>query len=91
MVQVMESWFLADVDALEAFYGRGFHKQALPRNPNVEQVPKQDVLRGLAQAASGTRKGSYGKSSHSFGILAELDPAKVRNASLHAERFLSAL
>ena len=46
MVQVMESWFLADADALSSFYGQGFRKQALPQNPNVEDVSKQDVLLG---------------------------------------------
>ena len=91
MVQIMESWFLADPDSLESFYGHGFHKQALPRNPNVEQVPKQDVLSGLAQATRGTKKGGYSKSSHSFGILANLDSRRVRNASPHADRFLRAL
>ena len=91
MVQIMESWFLADPDSLESFYGHGFHKQALPRNPNIEQVPKQDVLSGLAQATRGTKKGGYSKSSHSFGILAQLDPVRVRNASPHADRFLGAL
>ena len=91
MVQIMESWFLADVGVLESFYGHGFRRQALPGNPNIEQVPKQDVLSGLAQAISGTTKGSYRKGSESFEILAELDPLKVRNASTHADRFLRAL
>lgn len=91
MVQIMESWFLADVDALESFYGRGFRRQALPGNPSIEQVPKQDVLGGLAQATSGTAKGSYRKSSESFEILAELDPVKVRNASPFADRLFRAL
>ena len=31
MVQVMESWFLADMDALEKFYGDNFRKVALPQ------------------------------------------------------------
>ena len=91
MVQIMESWFLADVGALESFYGRGFRRQALPGNPSIEQIPKPDVLSGLAQATSGTKKGNYRKSSDSFGILAELDPVKVRNTSLYADRFLRAL
>ena len=61
MVQIMESWFLADASALESFYGRGFQRQALPANPDIEQVPKQDVLNGLAHATRNASKGRYGK------------------------------
>lgn len=91
MAQVMESWFLADTDTLESFYERGFQKQALPRNPNVEDVPKQDVLDGLGRATQGAGKGGYKKGADSFEILARLDPAKVRAAAPHAERFIQAL
>lgn len=91
MVQVMESWFLADVGALESFYGQRFNRQALPANPNVEQVAKQTVLRGLEQATQDTGKGHYSKGKHSFEILAELDPAKVREASRYADRLIGVL
>ena len=91
MVQVMESWFLADADALESFYGSGFRKQALPRNPNVEQIPKEDVLRGLDRAARGTQKGGYSKGKHGFEILASLDPITVKQAAPYANRLLGAL
>lgn len=91
MVQLMESWFLADADALESFYGQDFRKRALPANQNVEQVSKRDVLNGLAGATRDTTKGSYDKGAHSFDILAHLDPAKVRRASPHADRLVQAL
>ena len=91
MVQVMESWFLADVNTLESFFGESFRRQALPRNPNIEDVPKRDVLAGLERAAHGTGKGSYSKGKHSFDILAMLDPEKVKEASRHASRFIEAL
>ena len=91
MVQVMESWFLADVETLEAIFGKGFRRQALPRNPNVEDVSKQDVFNGLNRATSNTGKGPYSKGAHSFEILAMLDPEKVKRASRHASRFIEAL
>ena len=91
MVQVMESWFLADPDALASFYGRNFQESALPQNPRVEEVSKQDVERGLRQATRKTSKGVYSKGKHSFEILAELDPAEVRCKSPYAARFLSEL
>ena len=89
MVQVMESWFLAD--ALESFYGQRFRRQAFPANPNIEQVAKQDVLDGLEQATRDTGNGQYNKGKHSFELLAKLDPAKVRNASPYADRLIQVL
>ena len=91
MVQVMESWFLADREALEAFYGQGYRSKALPPEQNVEQIPKQDVFKGLDQAARDTSKGNYSKGKHGFEILEMLDPAKVRKASPYADRFIKAL
>ena len=90
MVEIMKSWFLADVRALESFYGQGFRTQRLPKNPNVEQVSKQDVLDRLAQAARDTKKGGYRKSD-SFHALEQLCPDKVRKASLYANRLIQAL
>ena len=93
MVQVMESWFLADPDALKSFYGRDFREGSLPANRRIEQIPKQDVERGLKHASRFTKKGDYydNKGKHSFAILAELNPAKVRCRSRYADRFLSEL
>ncbi len=91
MVQVMESWFLADKATLASFYGQCFRENALPENALVEEVPKAHVLSGLARATRDTQKGSYSKGSHSFNILADLDPAKVEGAAPYAKRLLDAL
>lgn len=47
MVQIMEAWFLADGDGLARYYGPDFRSNALPPNPNVEEIGKADVYRGL--------------------------------------------
>ncbi len=91
MVQVMESWFLADRTAFSAYYGQGFQEIALPSNPQIEQVAKNDVLKAIRQATRGTTKGRYDKGRHSFEILARIDPAKVTSASPHAKRFVETL
>ena len=44
IVQVMESWFLADVDALEGYYGQGFKRTILEGNSEVEQILKKDII-----------------------------------------------
>ncbi len=92
MVQCMEAWFLADTDALANYFGQGFQATALPRNPNVEAVAKQDLYRALENATRQTKtKGVYSKGGHSFAVLALIDPAKVRRASAHADRLATAL
>ena len=91
MVQCMEAWFLADKDALAGYFGSGFNPNALPGRPGIEEVSKSEIEQGLKMASRNCKKGRYAKGSHSFGILAELDPDKVTGASPHAKRFISTL
>lgn len=91
MVQVMESWFLADKPALASFYGRYFQKNSLPQNPSVEEIGKGDVLRGLKDATRRSAKGIYSKGSHSFRILGEIDPAVVESVAPRAKALLDVL
>lgn len=92
MVQCMESWLLADREALAAFYGQGFQASALPGNPNIETILKKDVYDALAAATRNTKtKGAYSKGGHSFELLALIDPNKVRLASPHANRLAETL
>ena len=57
MVEMMESWFHADKDALAQYYESGFRKEALSANPKVEEIPKQDLIDGLKAATKDTTKG----------------------------------
>ena len=91
MVQCMESWFLADMDALAAFFGDGFNRGALPPRPDVENVSKRDLERGLRRATRPSSKGEYHKGRHSFEILATVDPERVVAASPHAKRLIHTL
>lgn len=91
MVQCMETWFLADKETLESYFGQGFNKQALPRNPKLEHIPKRDVLDGLERASSSTTKKTYSKGDHSFVILGLIDPSKVQRASGHAKMLINVL
>ena len=92
MVQFMESWFLADRECLESFYGQHFNWNALPQNPKIEEIPKEDIEHGLEDAIRPTkRKGGFSKGKHSFEILESLDPEKVCAASPHAKRFVDTL
>ena len=61
------------------------------RTQTWSKFSKQDVISGLERASDATGKGRYDKGADSFGILASLDPAKVRKGSCYAKRFLKAL
>ncbi len=91
MVQLMESWFLADKASVETFYRQGFRLSALPAESNIELVARDGVLQAFRSASSSTGKGAYNKARHAFKILALIDPAKVRDASPWANRLLETL
>lgn len=91
MVQLMESWFLADRTALQKFYGQGFQPGALPGSPRVESVPKSDALEGLKAASRQSAKGPYDKGGHGFAILGAIDPDLVARAAPFAKRFLDTM
>lgn len=92
MVQVIESWFLADREVLAKYYGQGFQQNSLPGSPRaIEDIPKDDVLSGLHSASRNTTKGAYNKGDHSFNILEMIDPSKVAEASPYARRLLDSL
>jgi len=93
MVQVMESWFLADRATLQTFFDPGFNASALPAAANpVESVAKAAVYRALQQATKSCKtKAPYRKGEHSFKLLARIDPAKVTAASPWAKRFVEEL
>ena len=93
MVQVMETWFLADRGALRSYFGAGFGEKALKAWCNLEDVPKSTVLEALERATASCRKryskGSKGKVS--FELLARVDPARIEAACPHAKAFLNEL
>ena len=93
MVQVMESWFLADRETLASFFGQGFSANQLPAAANpIDGIAKTQVYRSLANATKNCKtKVPYGKGEHPFKLLGRIDPAKVTSASGWAKRFVDAL
>jgi hypothetical protein len=94
MVQVMETWFLADQDTLATFYKQDFLRNSLPRQRNIERLDKLDkrrVFESLSHASKGTQKGSYHKTRHGFELLELIDPTLVRAASSHANNLFAVL
>ncbi|WP_221620364.1 MULTISPECIES: DUF4276 family protein [unclassified Desulfovibrio] len=93
MVVCMESWFLADRQALEKFFGQRFKASALPAPDRaIEGISKQQVHDALAKATSHCKtKAPYGKGEHSFKLLAMLNPGNVTSASAWAQRLVEGL
>lgn len=90
MVQVMETWFLADRALLRRYFGSALRENPLRAWPDLEAVPKATVLGALeaATAACGTR---YTKGRVSFDLLAGLDARAVETACPHAAELLARL
>jgi hypothetical protein len=91
MVQVMETWFIADPAALEQFFGGNFRNAAIPAWPNLEEVPKRAIYESLEKATADCGPRKYAKGRLSFALLATVSPAKVEAASLHARKFFECL
>lgn len=91
MVQSMETWFLADVDALKEYYGQDFKQNCLSGCTDIENIAKDNVIASLVQATRHTSKGGYDKGRHSFELLSNIDPDKVTRRSPWANRFVTLL
>ncbi|HEY1755980.1 MAG TPA: DUF4276 family protein [Bryobacteraceae bacterium] len=91
MAQIMESWFLADPESLKKYYGSGFQENALHGNPNVEHIPKSDVLSRLKAATRGTKRKEYHKTGHAPHLLASIRPDLVTTAAPNCKRLFDAL
>jgi hypothetical protein len=81
MVECMESWFLADVDALCRHYRKDLREE-LRGNPNVEEIPKKDVLDRL----KGATNGRYNKTKDAPHLLKQIRPERVRQAAPNCRR-----
>ncbi|MCE2501566.1 MAG: DUF4276 family protein [Dehalococcoidia bacterium] len=91
MVQLMEAWFLADRPTLGAYYGATFNAGRLPGNPNIEDIPKPDVERGLRNATRRCSKGAYNKTTHAPRLLELINPPAVYNACPNFARLIDFL
>jgi hypothetical protein len=86
MVQIIESWFLADIAALKAYYGNRLQEEDLKGNPKVEKRMKEDVYYGLKSATKDTKRGEYHKTKHAPALLEKVDVSLVRAAAPNCDR-----
>ena len=90
MVQIMETWFLADRVTLQKYFGARFRQNALKNWPDLESVPKSTVLNALASATASCPK-RYSKGKVSFELLARINSTLVENECPHAKALLDRL
>jgi hypothetical protein len=91
MVQMMESWFLADGERLKDYYGKGFNEKALPASHDIESISKEQVADLLKRATKATQKGEYHKTRHAPDILEKIRPDRVREKASYCKRLFSTL
>ena len=90
MVQVMETWFLADREALRSYFGPLFVENALRKWPKLEDLSRETVLDALDRATAQCPN-PYSKGKTSFGLLARIDPTLVEAACPHGKDLLNRL
>ncbi len=91
MVQTMEAWFMADVDAVAKFYGKKFNRNPIPRRNDIEDIPKSELEPALIKATKSTQKGSYKKIAHGAKLLALISPELVKQRSKHCDKLFKTL
>jgi hypothetical protein len=90
MVQIMETWFLADRASIRRYFGSALREEHLRSWPDLEDVPKADVLGALDRATASCSK-PYAKGRVSFDLLGQLNPTLVEAACPNAKRLLDRL
>ena len=73
MTTCMETWIVADRNALGEHFGQYLHNSALPPLNNLEDRPRGVVQNSLRRATSNST-GPYTKGPKSFELLGKLDP-----------------
>jgi hypothetical protein len=90
MIQVMETWFVADKDTLQAFFGAKFKSDKIPAWSNLESIAKSAILDALRQATQDCKE-PYAKGELSFKLLGEINPKVVAEKCPEAKRLLDVL
>ena len=91
MVQCMETWFLADKENLQKYFGNGFSIKFFQKK-SIEKINKRELLIQLNAATNKCKtKKNYDKGRDSFKILMCTSPQKISHASYWAKRFFTDL
>ena len=90
MISCMEAWLIADNRAMHAFFGPKFLPSKIPAWPDLEKVPRYNLM-DVLQKATGNCSKSYAKGDVSFQLLAQISPAEVERRCPAAKILLDRL
>lgn len=91
MVQVMETWFLADREMMRTYFGPDLRESPLRGWVQLESVSNETVFDALEKATAACGRKKYAKGKISFELLGRVNPLKVENACSNAKRLLDYL
>jgi hypothetical protein len=89
MIQTMEAWIIADVDAVASYYGQHFLRNALPAAQDLEGVEKARIENTLKRATAKTQKKEYRKIRDAAALLRAIAPEIVRRRCPSCERLFA--
>lgn len=91
MITCMETWFLADREALKDFFKSCWNDKALPKWPNLEKVDRKKAFNALVKATANCGDRQYAKGKVSFELLKVINPALVEKSFPSAKALLDRL
>lgn len=92
MATCMETWLVADRDALRRHFGSDFNERGLPPVQNLEGRSRAAVLACLDQATIRCNAGRrYSKGAVSFALLGSLDPNVLQKHLVYFQRLIETL
>ncbi|MGE0883324.1 MAG: DUF4276 family protein [Blastocatellales bacterium] len=92
MATCMETWIMADRQALGDFFGQHLQTSALLPEHNLEARTRDEVQDKLAWATRNCgRDRCYAKGKRSFKVMEHLNPETLKNHLPHFRRFVSTL
>ena len=90
MVTCMETWIVADRNALSSHYGDKLQENALPAVESLESRPRDKVQKALLHATRNCLN-KYSKGKRSFEVLAKLSPSVLKEKLPSFDRSLRIL
>lgn len=92
MATCMETWIMADHQALIDFFGQYLQRNALLPPQSLESRTKHEVQDALQHATRNCGKDrAYAKGKKSFKVLGELNPDTLKRHLPHFRRFIATL